>query len=226
MASVGDILTIRKNASSVLQDGSAYPGVGDCYGIQTIESDEARWLRDGRLYFYNRGNTTTPVTFTNTAILYTRPSLVIRVPSGTTIIPVHLAAYFETAAGVLNEAVWIACNNDVGAGTSTAVAAGTNRGNMLGKIAGNAGSCVIQITYTGDVTTTGTNPVEFARYVQPFADAAGVRTQELIWNRKTAGNVPMLIGPASLIFIAGGGTALTGYMTSIWAEFNSADLGF
>ncbi len=216
---------VRKNLSPVLNDGADASPVVDAYGISTFENDVARWKRDGKVFFYNRGNTTTPVTFTNTAILYTRPSQVIRVPQGKTIIPVHLAAYFETQAGVINEGVWIACNNDVGAGTSTAVTAGTGRGNMRGDKATDAGACTIQITYTGDVTTTGTGVLEFARFVQPFVDAAGVQ-EAFVLDRKTFSNFPILVGPASLIFIAGGGTALTGYMTTVWAEFNSADLGF
>lgn len=217
-------LVVRKNSTPVLNDGASVNGVADAYGITTLEDDVSRWKRDGRLFGYNRGNTTTPVTFTNTAILYTRPSQVIRVPLGKTIIPVHLACYFETAAGVINEGVWIACNNDVGAGTSTAVTAGTGRFNLRGDKSTDAGACLVHITYTGDVTTTGTGVIEFARWVQPFADAAGV-PQTWVLDRKTCSNIPILVGPASLILIVGGGTALTGYTTTIWAEFNSPDLG-
>jgi len=217
---------VRKNAPPVLSDASSQSLVQDCFGALSVDMQIVRWLREGRLYFYNRGNTTTPVTFTNSAILYTRPSQVIRVPSGTTIIPVFLGVYVETATGVINEGVWIACNNDVGAGTSTAVAAGTNRGNMRSDKASNAGACLINITYSGDVTTTGTNPVEFARYMQPFVDAAGVNNQTFIVDIKTHSSMPLLVGPASLIFILGGGTAApSGFMTTIWAEFATADLG-
>jgi len=209
--------------------GAGDPGVAvlDPFGSLSMDAAVERWKREGRLFFYNRGNTTTPVTFTNTAILYTRPSQVIRVPSGITVIPVHLGCHFETAAGVINEAVWISASNDVGAGTSTAVAAGSNRGNMLTKVAGNSGSCTIQINYTGDVTTTGANPVEIARWTQPFVDAIGAAPKH-DWplDIKTFSGMPILVGPASLFLVAGGGTALTGYVASIWAEFNSADLGY
>lgn len=189
-----------------------------------IESQVERWKREGRVYFYNRGNTTTPVTGTNTAILYTRPSFVLRVPSAKTVIPLYLSHHVENAAGTDNEAVWIACNNDVGAGTSTAVAAGTNRGNMRADKAGDGGSCLINITYSGDVTTTGTNPVEFARWQQSFVDAIGA-TPVNNWaiDIKNTSNMPVLVGPASLIFIIGGSTALDLYMTAIWAEFNTQD---
>ncbi len=215
---------VRKNAPPVLSDASSQSLVQDCFGALSVDMQIERWKREGRLYFYNRGNTTTAVTFTNTAILYTRPSQVVRVPSGTTIIPVFLGVYLETQAGVINEGVWIACNNDVGAGTSTAVAAGTNRGNMRADKASNAGNCLINITYSADVTATGTNPVEFARFTQPFVDAlGGIQTWEL--DIKRFAGMPMLVGPASLILIVGGGTAPTGFATTIWAEFASADLG-
>jgi len=217
---------VRKNNSPVIGDGDTTGLTVDCFGDLSVGSLVEKWKREGKLYFYNRGNTTTPVTFTNTAILYTRPSLVIRVPAGKAILPVMLGAHFETAAGVINEAVWISCSNDVGAGTSTTVAAGTNRGNMRSDIAGDSGSCTINITYTGDVTTTGANPVEFARWTQPFADAIGaVPKHDWVLDIKTFSGMPLLVGSSSLIFIAGGGTALTGYVGAVWAEFNAADLG-
>lgn len=216
---------VRKNNSPVLDDGSEQGQVLDSYGATVTMSEVEKWKRDGKLYFYNRGNTTTPVTYTNTAILYTRPSQVIRVPIGKTIIPIRLANYFEAAAGVINEGVWIACNNDVGAGTSSTVT--TTRGNLRGDIASNVGGCLINITYTGDVTTTGTNPVEIDRHTQPYVAAIGSAVKDTwILDIATFSAMPILVGPASLILIVGGGTALTGYATTIYAEFNSADLGF
>jgi len=217
---------VRKHSSPVIGDGDETKLVVDAFGDLSVGSLVEKWKREGRLYFYNRGNTTTPVTFTNTAILYTRPSQVVRVPSAKTIIPVNLGCHFETAAGVINEAVWIACSNDVGIGTSTSVAAGTNRGNLLSSSAGDSGACAINITYSADVTTTGLNPVEFARWTQPFVDAIGATAaHDWVLDIKTFSAMPILVGPASLIFIAGGGTALTGYTTTVYAEFNSADLG-
>jgi len=218
---------VRKNNSPVLSDGSLDQGlVLDSYGALITKNEVEKWKMDGRLYFYNRGNTTTAVTFTNTAILYTRPSQVIRVPTGKTIIPVRLGVYVETAAGVINEGVWIACNNDVGAGTATGPVI-TTRGNLRGDKASEQGACLIYITYTGDITTTGTNPVEFARFTQPYVSAIGSVVKDT-WELDIAtfSGMPILVGPASLILIVGGGTALTGFTTTVWAEFNSADLGF
>ena len=213
---------VRKNLSPALQEGGTFQPVINPFGQMSVEQAVEKWKMDAHLYFYNRGNTTTPVTFTNTAILYTRPSQVIRVPSGKMIIPVFLGVYLETQIGIVNEGVWIACSNDVGAGTSTAVT--TTRGNMRGDLAANMGACSINITYTGDVTTTGLNPVEFARYTQPYADSIGLTD---VWEKdiKNFSGMPVLVGPASLILIVGGGTAPTGFTTTVWAEFNSADFG-
>ena len=185
------------------------------------------WKREGSLFFYQRGITTTPVTYTNTAILLTRPSLVVRVPTNKTLIPVHLETNFETAAGVINEGVWIAYSNDIGAGTSTVVAPGTGRGNMNTHFAGNSGSSVIQITYTGDIDTTGANPMEFARWSNPFADVAATAVVDK-WeiDYKTHSNLPIIKGGGSFALIVGGGTALTGFTTIIYAEVNSTDLGY
>jgi hypothetical protein len=217
---------VRKLTPPALEDGSNTNLVVDAFGSLAIQDLVEKWKREGRVYFYNRGNTTTPVTGTNTAILYTRPSLVVRVPTGKTIIPIYLGQHIENAAGTDNEAVWIACSNDIGAGTSTAVAAGTNRGNMRSDLAGNGGSCLINITYTGDVTTTGTNPVEFVRWQQSFVDAIGATpVNNWIVDIKHNSNMPVLVGPASLIYIIGGSTALDTYTTVMWAEFNSSEIG-
>lgn len=218
-----DIATVRKNQTPVLQDGSTAGLVVDAFGTLAVQDRVEQWKREGKLFFYNRGDTTTPVTFTNTAILYTRPSIALRVPTGKVVIPIRLMVALETQAGVINEGVWIACNNDVGAGTSTAVT--TNRGNMRMDIASNMGACLVNITYTGNVTTTGTNPVEIDRYVQPFADTIGL-TDKWVLDIKKDACMPFLVGPASLQLIVGGGTAPTGYVTMIYAELASADMGF
>jgi hypothetical protein len=221
---VTQIATVKKGVA-VLADQAETGLFVDPFGNLPIETAVEKWKREGRVYFYNRGNTTTAVTYTNTAILYTRPSLAIRVPQGKTVIPISLGLYLQAQAGVINEGVWIAASNDIGAGTSTAVAAGTNRGNMRTDLAGNAGSCLINITYSGDVTATGTNPVEFARYTQPYADSIGL-TDMWVLDIKTFSGMPILVGPATLQLIVGGGTAPDGFATAMWAEFNSADFGF
>ena len=185
------------------------------------------WKREGKLFFYNRGITTTVVSFTNTAILLTRPSLVLRVPTNKTVIPMYLACHFQTAAGTLNEGIWVSYSNDLGAGTSTRVEPGTARGNMNTHFAGSSGGSVLHTIYSGDITTTGQNDCEFARWTQPFVDAiTAVPKHDWIVDRKTQSNMPIIKGGGSMALIVGGGTALTGFATIVYAEVNSTDLGY
>lgn len=214
--------TARKLVSPVIPDGQATELVTDAFGALTVQDPALKWALEGRMYFYNRGVITTPVTVTQTTVVYARPSLVLRIPTGKTVIPTHLAIELENQAGTDNEFIWLSSNNDVGAGTSTAVT--TTRGNMRGDLVSNMGGCLINITYTADCTAQ-TNPCEIIRWHQPFVDAAGVPDHSLIWDMKTSSNIPVLVGPASLMLIAGGSTAPDVYVQIFYAEFNSADYG-
>jgi len=136
----------------------------------------------------------------------------------------HLAVVVETATGTINELIWVACDNDVGAGTSTGPVT-TTRGNMRGDIASQPGACIINITYSGDVTTAATNPVELGRWTQPFVDAAGIPDHKFVLDIKKDSVMPLLRGPATLFLVGAGSAAPTGYVEMIWREFNSADYG-
>lgn len=217
------VANVRKLISPVIPDGQATDLVTDAFGALTIQDPCLKFTLEGRHYFYNRGNITTPVSFTQTTVVYARPSLVLRVPAGKAVIPTHLGVQIEAATGTINELIWLIASNDVGAGTSTAVT--TLRGNLRGDIASNMGGCLINITYTGDYTTAPTNPNELKRWVQPFVDAAAVSSHDFYWDIKTDSNVPLLVGPASLLLVGGASTAHSGFVQMSWAEYNSADFG-
>ena len=214
----------RKTIMPVIPDGETTEPVVSTYGATSIQDQVNSWILEGRVYWYNRGVVTSPISFTQTTVVYARPSIALRVPLGKSVIPCNLSVQVETASGSINELMWVACNNDVGAGTSTGVTA--LRGNMRGDIAGNVGGCSINITYTGDVTTAATNPYELKRWNQPFIDAIGASAQHH-WDVDIRRDscMPLLVGPATLFLIGGGSAAPTGYVQLVYAEFNSADLG-
>lgn len=214
---------VRKLVSPVIPDGQATDLVTDAFGALTVQDPSLKWALEGRMYFYNRGVITTPVTLTQTTVVYARPSLALRVPAGKLVVPTHLGIVLENQSGTDNEFIWLTSNNDIGAGTSTATT--TTRGNMRGDLASNMGGCLINITYTGDVTTAATNPCEIVRWHQPFVDAAGVPDHSLVWDIKSCSNIPVLVGPASLMLIAGASAAPDAYVQIFYAEFNAADLG-
>lgn len=184
----------------------------------------ADWLTslalEGRLFTASHGLASTPINFNAVAdYAATKPMFTIDVPAGTTIIPVSIQVYFETAVGTLTECWAVAGTGNVGAGTSTAVAAGLTT--RLGS--GLVSACTLYGTHTAAGTAPGA-PREFWRDGHPVAVVAGVPTKFEYDVRKYA---PVLIGNGAtgcLAVYAEATTSATGYVKVAWVELSSSDL--
>lgn len=175
---------------------------------------------EGRLFVANRGTITTPIVLTSATITDLRPDIVVRVPSGTLIIPLKIEVYLETTGAGNHEIMARGCANDVGNGTSTNVVPTNMHPNS-----GRGTACVVQRDYTADCSAP-TTPFEFYRDGYPTdPDVAGNPTTMFLWSYLRHGGAPTLRGPASLMFHIGGTVAGSLYFASIvWAEFLTTDL--
>lgn len=188
--------------------------IGDLYVVEYMEDLAAQ----GRIFSANMGTVTTPLTFLVTAA--NRPDAWIRVPSGTTILPIKANVVLESAAGTVTEIDVRIAQNDIGNGTSSAadVAPRTHRTDAL-----LPSNCTARQLATGD-TTAETNPLSIYRRTYARADEAGIDFRGIEVSRAMMG-YPVLVGAATWeIFIAGTGTQATGYVVLTWAEIPTTDL--
>jgi hypothetical protein len=171
---------------------------------------------EGRLFQTSVGTITTPISFGSYDAL--QPELVIDVPTGTSIIPVHLQIHLETSAGTLTEVIANTVTNVIGAGTSTALSILSTRTNRP-----VTSGCSGYGAYSGNGAAS-TGVLEFWRYGDAFADAATKPPRVFEWDIRK--NTPqVLVGPAALVvYISATSTQATGYIKASWMEFASADL--
>lgn len=183
----------------------------------------------GNVYIANIGVGTTVVDWVKTAYDADQPQFVIDVPAGVTIMPLRLEVMQETEAGTLGEVIWGFANANVGAGTSTAVTRSSGVGQYRPMLVNASGtepdsSCSIYRNYTGngtDVTTAGAHAI-FRRFSSPFVLSDGDPQEARVWSHLADGPAPVIEGTGSLVcWIHGGSTAPTGFLTAIWAEFNT-----
>ena len=170
--------------------------------------------QEGRVFCANNGSATTPLTFL--IVGANRPDAWLRVPSGTTCLPILCAVQYEAAAGTVTEAMLRSAQNDIGNGTSTAASLGPISTKTTSSYTAGV---VCRHLATGD-TTAETNPVELFRSTYAFAQATaeGNDPLKIVITRELMG-YPVLVGPASLsLLIDATTTQATGFVTWIWAE--------
>lgn len=187
----------------------------------------AQWGLEGRLLVANRGTMTTPIVSGHVAIDEDQPEFVVRVPTGTTILPLYLETVIETilTASVVQEIMYACAGNDIGNGTSTNVVPIN-----LATSGGKATNCVVQREYTAN-STAPTSTREFARWGMTTGATAGDNNaggvRNFPWAAGEMGFAPVLVGPASLmLYAASATTSITCFMTVVWAEFLSSELGY
>lgn len=165
------------------------------------------------------GTATTPITF-KTGFTAAQPELALGVPSGTTIVPLHILVALEDSAGTDNEIVFQTADSTVTAGTSTAI---TPANAINGSLKGQASACTIYSAYSGNGTTP-TNTVEFWRWGYAFADATGNPAKFAEWSYRT--HAPLLIaGVGSLVgYVGGTTTAPAGFIKVAYLELPTAYL--
>ena len=173
----------------------------------------------GRVFHAANGSVTTPLTFLVTAA--NRPDAWVRVPSGTSILPIKVNYALEAFAGTVTEIDLRVAENDIGNGTSTAATAGPRGSRTDNPITSN---CTVRHLATAD-TTAETNPLSLFRRTIAAAEAAGndfagsgVITREMM-------GYPVRVGPATIeLFIAATTTQATGFVVWSWAEVPTAQL--
>ena len=168
----------------------------------------------GRVFHVNVGTVTTPVTFLTTAA--NRPVWVIRVPSGTSILPVKIEHVLEAAAGTATELDIRIAQNDIGNGTSSAADVGPINARTD---APYTSLCTARKLYTGDATAE-TNPVSVHRQTWPLAQATGLIPYADYW--KPEPGEAIVVGPGSLeALLAATTTQATGYVQITYVEVPS-----
>jgi hypothetical protein len=176
------------------------------------------WAIEGRMFRTQQGDANTPVDFVETAYDEDQPQWALTVPTGRIVIPTSLVVTLETQAGTLTELAWSTTTNDIGTGTSTAATISPCRTD-----APYGSACTARSLYTGNATAA-TGLIEFTRFVDAFVQAAGQQNR-FEWNIRTAGDIPVLVGPATLqMHLHATGTAPTGFGEYTWVEFETSQL--
>lgn len=183
-------------------------------GSMSVVDALQRLALAGRGFVASMGSVTTPLTFLVTAA--NRPDAWIRVPSGTTIIPISWNIALEAFAGTVTEIDIRIAQNDIGNGTSSAATAGPINLRTDVPLSSN---CTARQLATGD-TTAETNPVSVFRKTIPAASAAANDIAAMtLWEPKTS---PVLVGPATIeAYIAATTTQATGFVVVQWVEIPS-----
>lgn len=175
---------------------------------------------EGRVFTCGVGQITTPISASvNTAIDDTQPAFMLRVPTGTTIIPLWLHAYYEATGAAIAEGAAYVSDSDPGSGTSSAL----TRTPVNLKSRGGISACTGAQIVTSSITYT--NNREFWRFGEP-ADLDGTVTGKggFMWSYLTHSNIPICVGPATLNVEIACGTSASIFFTCTYAEFRSNEL--
>jgi len=186
-------------------------------GAAITQDQVIEWALQGHLYHAQIGDAATAVDFAETAYDEDQPQFALTVPTGRTVIPTSMVVGFEDQAGTNTHIVWSTTTNNIGAGTSTA---GTIT-NMRSDAPFSATSTA-QSLYTANATAA-TGLKEVIRWVNAFADVNTFVLSRYEWNFRTAGAVPVLVGPATLqLHTVATTTAPVGFMEIAFVELATA----
>ena len=181
---------------------------------------DVRMAQEGKLYGAHAGSETAAITFANLVADQDQPEFLLRVPQGTSVVPIYVGIYRQASGAVLSETVFTASSNDVGNGTSSAI--------EIGPVNMKSGdpqtsACTARQLVTSNVSAL-TSPLEFYRAGTPTdMDAAAGETNPEEWSYKIQ-SAPMLKGPASFLISAVCGTSSVGFIVVTWAEFLTSEL--
>ena len=216
---MGDVL-IRRGKPSSLATGTPQVAGANSFGASQVDDQFTRWLLEGRCFTSFVGSGSTEAAFAKSAYDEDQPQMVLRVPSGTTVFPLGASVSIEAQEDINLHVIIGFTQNDIGNGTST------DQTIIPMKTDGGGSACTVRNLYTGNSSTL-TNVAELHRWNEPSDPAANAAApgRNYHWGIRTH-EVPLLVGPASLIFwiIVETGTDAEGYATVNWAEFPSAEL--
>ncbi len=225
---------VQQNTKAISVDGLATrPYMSKRGELFTMD-----WIQDlileGRGFIANVGALSTPVVGggAGTIVDLDQPEFGMIIPSGTTIIPIRIAAQLTTPllATDADEAEFLALV-DTTAATVAAALDGTwtntiTPKNMKINITNviNSG-CTVKSVCTAD-TTDPTGSIELVHSVM-VADMNGTPANALITRHDVLyepKNPPMIVGPASLFMHWGGTVAVNAFMQFFWLELPSAQV--
>lgn len=172
---------------------------------------------EGKLFAAMAGTETAPITLGNTVIDNDQPEFILRVPTGTTVIPLFAQIVLEATGAALFEGGMAVEDSDPGSGTSTV--ADQVPTNMKSRGAGS--TCTARQLVTANLTQVNLRWIW--RCGEPADLDSAVGGNRFNWTYMD--NIPpLLVGPAALMLYAANGTSGTGFITLIFAEFASSGL--
>lgn len=202
--------------SSFVDEGNWQHFAASRTGAAVMVDQVLQWAIEGRLFHAQQGDAATQLDFAETAYDEDQPQFALRVPTGRAVIPVSLVVSLEDRAGTDTLLTWSTATNDIGNGTSTAATISAMRTD-----APFSSACVARSLYTANATAA-TGLIEVERFVEPFAAAQGVARMRYEWNLRTAGAIPVLVGPATLqMHLHATTTQPQGFGEYVWAEFET-----
>ena len=176
---------------------------------------------EGKLFVAGVGSATTPITTNlNLVIDLTQPAFLLRVPQGTTVVPLYVHAYYEATGAAIAEGIISIADNDPGSGTSSALTRTPT--NLVSNGGGQTSACTGAQIVTAALTLT--NQREIWRFGEPAdLDSAVTGGNHFQWSYQTH-IVPVLHGPAAMLVDVACGTSGSVFVNVIWAEFRTSDL--
>lgn len=178
-------------------------------------------ILEGHGYTTQIGDATTQTDFAETAYDEDQPQFALRVPDGTTVLPLSLIISLEDAAGTDNLVALSTTTNDIGNGTSTALTVSPLR---AGTNISETSQCTARSLYTANATAA-TGLREFRRWVFPFANEADTLPYVARWSIREDAAIPVLVGPATLqAHVIATSTAPQGFLDAAWLELPTADV--
>lgn len=193
---------------------------------------------EGKLFTAYVGSISAPATFfgaSQTALVLEDAEIAIRNVSGSgrVFMPVYIGIVFEAAAAAtVNEVVFYSSNVDIGAGTSTTLAANpltTVNGfvnNFVNGVRGNSAATVQSLYSAAGNTQSGVNEFYRSGYPSSNQDVTLAPRTLYEWSALQNGNAPLVTAPGTIAVAVGSGTAAgnTGFLVATWAEFSSDEI--
>jgi hypothetical protein len=215
-----------RTTQSTSANGAMAPAAINFRRAMITTPDVLQWVLEGRVFTANVGVLTAPATFAETTINYLRPALALRVPAGTTIVPIMVQIVWEATGAVLMECSIRTLSDDIGHGTSTAIVSVNNNTAFTS----TASAVIADSLYSGNaagagITANSNEVFRFGNATDLDASEVGDFSQAL-WLPLTGKGVPCIVkGNGTLAIQCANGTSSSGFLVATWAEFRTSDLG-
>jgi len=210
---------VGRSASS---EGNPEPAALAVDRVVITRDSILQWKIEGRVFYCQQGNAGTKLDFAETSYDEDQPQFALIVPEGTLCIPLAMNVTLEDVGGTENHLIWSLTTNDIGAGTSTALApVNYRRDNKFSP------ACKANSLYTANATAAS-GLIEVKRWYRPFASAGvtdGTDLHHYPWSINDP-EMPVLVGPATLQFHCyATSDGPHGFGEYTWIELPAASVG-